>query len=94
MFWIPVVGALTASSYALWRRSAVWALVAAGLYLPFALYLSFTPAFRWLAPAAWLAYAAAAYALRRRRVLPALLLSLPAFGLAAYLGWRVLTQSA
>lgn len=92
MIWVLVAVALAASAFALWRRSVAWALAAAGLYLPFALYLALSPAFRWQAPLIWLAYAAAAYALQRRRPGLALLLSLPAFGLAAYLGWLVLTQ--
>jgi hypothetical protein len=92
VFWVSVVAALAASVAGLWRRSAGWAWLAAGLYLPLALYLFATPRFRWAGPLAWLGLAAAGWALRRGSRAVGLLLSAPAYALAGYLAWLVLNQ--
>lgn len=92
IFWASVVAALGASLIGLWRRSAGWAWLAAGLYLPLSLYLFATPGGRWAGPLAWAGLLAAAWLVRRGSRAGGLLLAFPAWGLAGYLAWVVLNQ--
>jgi hypothetical protein len=95
MIWIFVVAALALSVYALRQpapRAGLAGLLAALVYLPFALYLAASPGTRWLGPIAEVLYLAAALPLRRNVRWLAALLTLPAFIVAAYVAYLVLTQ--
>jgi hypothetical protein len=73
-------------------RSAWIGLLAALLYLPFALYLAANPGTRWLGPVVGVLYIAAIYPLRRGPRWLAAVLIAPAYVAAAYVAFLVLTQ--
>ena len=95
MIWLSVLVALVLSVYAFRvtpARAGLTSLVAALVYLPFAAYLFANPGTRWLGPAAQLLYFAAAYPLHRGPRWAAILLTAPAFLLAAYVAWLVINS--
>ncbi len=95
MIWLPVLASLGLSLHAFRlapARAALAGLVAALLYLPFAAYLFANPGTRWHGPAAQLLYFAAAYFLQRGPRWAAATLTAPAFLLAAFVGWLVITS--
>jgi hypothetical protein len=97
MLWIAVLAALGLSLYAftLHPPRAAWAAVlAAVIYLPFTLYLAASPGTRWLGPGVQVLYFLAAYTVHRGWRGPAALLTLPAFGLAAYVAVLILGFNA
>lgn len=97
MLWIAVVAGLGLSLYAFTRHPprATWAAVLAALvYLPFALYLAANPGTRWIGPAVQVSFFAAIYPFNRGRRWRAALLVAPAFILAAYIAVLVLAFNA
>jgi hypothetical protein len=96
MLWAFVAVALALSILAFWQttpRAAWMGLVAALVYLPFALYLAANPGTRWLGPAVQMLYFAAAYLLYRGPRWAAALLTAPAFILAGYIAYLVITSN-
>lgn len=90
--WPAIAAAIATMVLATLKRSRRLSALGCALAAPFFLYLALTPAFRWLAVAAFTLLAVHAWRLDRAHPLASVLLVLPAFCLLAWLGWTVLTQ--
>jgi hypothetical protein len=96
MLWICVLAALALSVHAFRvspPRAALTGLLAAVIYLPFAAYLFANPGTRWLGPLAQLLYFAAIYPLHRGPRWAAVLLTAPAYLLAATVAYLALASN-